>query len=101
MAGLNLDLPFDWTGKIYGSHTIEEDQFERHIVSTAGVNVAVGNTVNGVTLPANVPYLNLFCDPRAFQCNSPTTLAYIQATSVVGVRYHIDEYGGNFDGPLV
>ncbi|HEX5280567.1 MAG TPA: TonB-dependent receptor plug domain-containing protein [Micropepsaceae bacterium] len=100
MGGFNLDLPFAWSGKIYGSHTIEEDQFIRHIVSTAGVNVALGNTAGGVTKPANVPYLNVFCDPRAFQCNSPATLAYIQATTEVGVKYHIDEYGGTFDGPL-
>ena len=111
MGGFNLDLPFGWSGKIYGSHTVEEDQFIRHIVSTAAVSAALGATVNGladvsgivingITKPANVPYLNLFCDPRAFQCNSPTTLAYIGATTVTGVKYHTDEYGGTFDGPL-
>ncbi|MDE2474750.1 MAG: TonB-dependent receptor plug domain-containing protein, partial [Alphaproteobacteria bacterium] len=100
MGGFNLDLPFDWFGKIYGSHTLEEDQYIRHFVSTAAASVALGYTVGGVTLPANVPYLNVFCDPRAFRCNSPTTLAYITAEGSQGVRYTIDEYGGTFDGPL-
>jgi len=100
MGGLNVDLPFEWSGKIYGASTFEEDELVRHFVSKAAVSVALGNNVGGVTLPANIPYLNLFCDPRAFQCNSPTTLAYISATGLTGAHYAIEEYGGNFDGPL-
>jgi iron complex outermembrane receptor protein len=31
--------------------------------------------------------LNLFCDPTAFQCNSPTTLGYITAMRALDERY--------------
>ena len=34
--------------------------------------------------PASIPYLNLFCDPDAFQCNSPATLDYISGKRYVG-----------------
>jgi outer membrane receptor protein involved in Fe transport len=98
--GFNLDLPFGWTGQIYDAYTYEEDQATRHFVSKAGVNVALGIPTGGVTKPASVPYLNVFCDPTAFQCNSPTTLGYIAATSTVGARYSIDEKGARFDGTL-
>jgi iron complex outermembrane receptor protein len=54
----------------------------------------------GGAKPATVPYLNLFCDPRAFQCNSPATLAYISGQSSTQARYNVDEKGVRFDGPL-
>ena len=98
--GLNLDLPFNWTGQIYEARTYEEAQATRHFVSKNGVSVALGNTVGGVTKPASIPYLNVFCDPTSFQCNSPTTLGYIAATSTVGARYAIEEKGARFDGTL-
>ncbi len=93
--GLNLDLPYNWTGQIYESRSYEDVGFVRHIVSPAGVAAAL----NG-TKPASVPYLNLFCDPTAFQCNSPTTLAYISATTDIYAHYTIDEKEARFDGPL-
>ena len=98
--GFNLDLPFDWTGQVYYSRSYEDVAYIRHIVSANGVNVALGNTVHGVTLPATVPYLNPFCDPYSFQCNSPATLAYIGAMSTQGAQYSIAEKGARFDGPL-
>lgn len=93
--GLNLDLPFGWTGQIYDSRSYEDVGLYRKFLSKAGVNAAL----NG-TKPANVPYLNVFCDPYAFQCNSPTTLDYIGATQTVGAHYTIDEKGARFDGAL-
>ncbi|MGH7484478.1 MAG: TonB-dependent receptor domain-containing protein, partial [bacterium] len=50
--------------------------------------------------PASVPYLNLFCDPTAFQCNSPTTLSYISGIRALDERYKINEKGIKADGPL-
>ena len=52
------------------------------------------------TKPANVPYLNLFCDASAFQCNDPATLNYISAYRHLTQRSIIDEASANFDGPL-
>ena len=99
-AGLNLDLPFGWTGQLYYSRSSESNSFLIHETSANAINVALGNTVAGVTKPASVPYLNLFCDPTAFACNSPATLNYIRALRGTGDVYQLTERGGRFDGPL-
>jgi iron complex outermembrane receptor protein len=57
--------------------------------------------VAAFTKPANVPYLNLFCDPNAFTCNSAATLAYMAS----GFRHYVEEnnvaeFSGEFDGPV-
>jgi iron complex outermembrane recepter protein len=98
--GLNLDLPFNWTGQIYDSRSVDNTEYIQTNVNDNAVSVALGNTVGGVTKPAAVPYMNLFCDPAAFTCNSPQTLSYISANRLVGTRYSIEEKGGHFDGPL-
>src|SRR5438105_4580609 len=99
--GLNLDLPFSWSGQIYDSRSYETAQYHAYRMSGNVANIALGNTVGGITKPATLPYLNLFCDPTAFQCNSPATLAYIGVERVLGVHYAIEEKGGRFDGPLL
>jgi iron complex outermembrane recepter protein len=99
-GGLNLDLPLGWTGQIYYSHSYETNEYIQNSVSPNAINVALGSTVGGISKPASVPYLNLFCDPTAFQCNSPTTLGYIAAQRVLGDIYQISERGARFDGPL-
>ena len=98
--GFNLDLPYRWTGQIYDSRSYEHDKFIGYGANDKAVSIALGNTVSSVTKPASVPYLNLFCDPRAFQCNSQQTIAFI-----AGERYNeaidqIEEKGARFDGPL-
>jgi iron complex outermembrane receptor protein len=98
--GLNLDLPFGWNGQVFDSRSYEANQVIRNIVSDNAVNVALGTPTGGVTKPAGIPYLNLFCDATKFNCNSPATLAYIQAQSLVGDRYNLEEKGARFDGPL-
>ncbi|MDE2476865.1 MAG: TonB-dependent receptor, partial [Alphaproteobacteria bacterium] len=103
--GLNIDLPFGWTGQIYDSRSYDSNKYVSTTVNLNSVSVALGNTMTGtfgnlITKPAAVPYLNLFCDPRAFQCNSPTTLNYIKSTRFLGDIYQIEEKGGRFDGPL-
>src|SRR5258706_867233 len=50
--------------------------------------------------PANIPYLNLFCDPTAFKCNSNVTLDYMSGYRVQATKFAVDEKGINFDGPL-
>ncbi len=105
--GLNLDLPFSWTGQIYESRSYESSQYYLHLVNKDYVNLALGNTVsNAETLgqtfakPDAIPYLNVFCDPRAFNCNSPTTLNYISGFRHLAGTYTLEEKGGRFDGPL-
>lgn len=101
--GLNLDLPFAWNGQIYESRSYEDVGYMRHYISSAGVNAALGNNgaqaVNSLTGQA-IPFLNMFCDPLAFQCNSPTTLNYIQARRTQNARWAMEEKGAKFDGPL-
>jgi iron complex outermembrane recepter protein len=99
-AGFNLDLPFGWLGNIYYSHSFEQNYYELNEVNPNALSIALGSTVQGVTKPTGLPYLNLFCDPTAFHCNSPTTLAYIAAQRDLGDIYQISETGGRFDGPL-
>ena len=98
--GLNLDLPFGWTGQIYDSRSYEADKFLAFGVNDTAVSIALGATVNGVSKPASVPYLNLFCDPTAFRCNSPTTIAFIGAERWNQATWQMEEKGGRFDGPL-
>ncbi len=82
--GFNLDLPFMWSGQIYDSRSNETNQYSLHYINANSASIALGNTVGGVTKPASIPYLNVFCDPGAFQCNSPATLAYIGGMRVLG-----------------
>jgi len=111
--GLNLTLPYDWTGKIYYSDS--QDRERASGLNAANLNMvsaAVGNTVapapaNGLvagqasfTKPANVPYLNLFCDPTAFTCNDAATLQYISGFRNYRETTYIDEYGANADGAI-
>ena len=92
--GLNIALPADWAMQVYFSHTKDKnyntEDPRRNSLSKAAVSAALGWTIPATavsgttpaiatwTKPANVPYLNLFCDPRAYTCNSPATLNYLQ-----------------------
>jgi outer membrane receptor protein involved in Fe transport len=98
--GLNLDLPGEWSGQIYDSRSYEHSAYYLTAVNPNAIPLALGSTVGGVTKPANIPYLNLFCDPTKFACNSPATLGYITANRLLGVWYQIEEKGARFDGPL-
>ena len=75
--GLNIALPADWAMQVYFSHTKDREYFNNtNDVIKAAVSAALGwtipvtpaggttPTVGTWTKPANVPYLNLFCDPR-------------------------------------
>ena len=106
-GGFNIDFPFAWKGKLFYQRT--EDQNQRTFINMVNSNLldaAVGNTVasDGVAAayskPANIPYLNLFCDSTAFQCNDPATLAYIRAGREEREREAINQTGFNFDGPM-
>jgi iron complex outermembrane receptor protein len=111
--GLNIALPGSWSGRVYYSMTNDQNfSNPRGIINRSAVSAALGWTMP-VTLaggtvpaiatwakPANVPYLNLLCDPLAYTCNSDATLAYIQGIRYRHERFWINEKGGVFDGPL-
>ena len=114
--GLNIALPADWAMQVYFSHTKDKnyntEDPRRNSLSKSAVSAALGWTIPGSaisgttpaittwTKPANVPYLNLFCDPRAYTCNSPETLNYLQRFDEVQEYMHVKERGIKADGPL-
>ncbi|MDE2476866.1 MAG: TonB-dependent receptor plug domain-containing protein [Alphaproteobacteria bacterium] len=93
--GLNLDLPFGWSGQLYDARSFEDVGYIRHRLSTARVNDALSGAQ-----PAGVPWLNVFCDPFAHQCNSPATLAYVGGEEGRFARFTIEEKSARFDGPV-
>ncbi len=111
--GLNIALPGGWNGRVYYAHTrdanynIVRGDVNKNAVSAAlgwtiGTTAASGTTpaIGTWTKPSGVPYLNLLCDPTQFQCNSQETLTYIQGLRNFDQRFHVNEKGGVFDGPL-
>jgi iron complex outermembrane receptor protein len=106
-AGTNLDLPFDWNGRLFYNASEDANYAEtRGSVNTNNVLAALGNTVAATanqaafTKPASIPFLNLFCDPNVFQCNSPQTLNYITGSEVFDQTWNLRQWAGVFDGPL-
>ena len=111
--GLNAKLPDDWNGKVYyslsrnGGYVNATNAINKHAIEAAlGLTVTASpgtgsGFVGTFTKPANIPYLNLFCDPNAFACNSPATLAYINGHRNYFLDWSIGETGVNFDGPVI
>ncbi len=111
--GLNIALPGDWAMQVYFSHTKDKEYFnETNDVIKASVSAALGWTIpvtpaGGTTpaiaswtKPSSVPYLNLFCDPLAYKCNSDDTLNYLHGITETSEYMHIKERGIKADGPL-
>jgi outer membrane receptor protein involved in Fe transport len=111
--GLNIALPAGWASQVWYAESFDKTAYNtRGTVNKAAISAALGWTIpvtpaSGSTpaiatwaKPANVPYLNLFCDPTAYQCNSATTLAYITGVRALDERYKINEKGIKADGPL-
>jgi len=113
LGGLNIDLPNEWAAQAYFSQT--RDAEYNHVNGTtnrAAVSAALGWTmpataavgstplVGAFTKPANIPYLNLFCDASTIACNSPSTLRYIENFSQTSEAFWVNEKGFKADGPL-
>ena len=113
LGGLNIDLPHEWAAQVYYSETRDSNALNLiGRVNKAAVSAALGwtlaaqpatGTKPGIATfakPATVPYLNLFCDPRTIQCNSPTTLGYINFYSQSSEAFWVNEKAVKADGPL-
>ena len=111
--GLNIALPGDWSGRVWYAMTQDANfSLVRGTVNKNAISAALGWTIGTTgpagstpaigtwTKPANVPYLNLLCDPLAYQCNSPTTIAYVQGIRNFNERFWINEKGVQADGTL-
>ena len=112
-VGLNIALPHDWESQVFYSETYDSSyNHSSNVVNKNAVSAALGWTILPVapsgsapafgsfTRPAAVPYLNLFCDPTEFQCNSQTTLNYIAGFRSLNEKFWINEKGIKADGPL-
>src|SRR5262249_38726178 len=113
MGGLHIALPYGWNADLYYAETYDSsfnnvtNSINKNAVSAAlgwtiPVSPATGTApaIATWTKPANVPYLNLFCDATEFTCNSPTTLNYVTAIRSFNEKYWINEKGLKADGPL-
>jgi iron complex outermembrane recepter protein len=114
--GLKIALPANWALDVYFSHTKDKnhstEDSSRNNVNQAAVSAALGWTIEGTppsgttpgiatwTKPSSVPFLNLFCDPRAYTCNSDVTLDYLHGVDQLEEYMHIRERGIKADGPL-
>ncbi len=111
--GLNIALPGDWSARVWYAMTQDANySLVRGTVNKNAISAALGWTIGTTgpagttpaigtwTKPANVPYLNLLCDPTAFQCNSSSTLAYVQGIRNFHERFWINEKGVQADGSL-
>jgi len=97
MAGsFDIQLPYEWHAKFTKVYGKDAGQGTFYPVNAT----ALAQVVTGVGKPANVPYLNPFCDNTAAPCNSPLTRAYVSATSTNSNTNWVDSYNIAFDGPL-
>lgn len=112
-GGFNIELPAQWNMRIFTAYS-ETTPYavESNIINDNAANAALGNVVaaqpqsgnlppfGSYTKPANIPYLNVFCDQMAYSCNSPLTLAYMSGLRHYSTNNSIRESGVNLDGPV-
>jgi len=111
--GLNIRLPYGWSSQIWYAETFDSSfNHVTGVVNKNAVSAALGWTIGTAaasgtapaiatwTKPANVPYLNLFCDATVYKCNSDTTLAYITGIRSFNEKFWINEKGFKADGPV-
>ena len=113
-GGFNIELPAQWNLKLFTAYSeVTPFALESNIINDNNALAALGNTIpaqpqsgnlppfGSYTKPANIPYLNVFCDQVAFKdCNSPLTLAYMSALRHYSTNNTVRESGANFDGPV-
>jgi iron complex outermembrane recepter protein len=112
-AEVELELPLDWAGRLNYAVSDSNTVYNQERVPNANMtDAALGLTVASVpasgttpgqaafTKPANIPYLNLFCDATTYRCNSPATLNYIAGYRHSFAVHQIHEWNAQFDGPI-
>jgi iron complex outermembrane receptor protein len=112
-AGADVELPFEWNGRFFFATNEEKNKgYQRNLINRNNLNAAVGNTVPAAaaagtvpgqaafTKPANIPFLNLFCDPTAFTCNPSSVIDYISGFRNYDSHYILHQWSANLDGRL-
>lgn len=111
--GFDIDLPAEWAAHIVYAHTRDQNFLvTRGNINRAALSAALGYTISPIapvgtapsfgtwTKPGFIPYMNLFCDPQAFQCNSDATLGYINNFARSDGVFWVNEKLIRADGPL-
>ena len=99
-AGLNFNLTEQWSGEFklsYGlnaENSIEATYNRNHILRAAG------NTIDGTTKPATLPFFNPFCDGDAYACNDQAIFDYIAAEDRIDLEARQSRLSVRADGPL-
>lgn len=93
-GALDVEINDSWNANIVGFYS-ENDGFGRadNQVNTNALRRVLGNTVNGIDKPADVPFLNPFCDGTSFQCNSDATFDFIRSFNQTSAKFRL--YGGS------
>ena len=115
-AGFTIKLPYTWEARIIGGTADEEtrrnDVSNLRRVNPNNVSAALGWTIPATaatpanpglpafTKPANLPYLNLFCDPTASSCISQDLLTYIDMPNTNNAGYRLSQANAVLDGPV-
>lgn len=112
-GGFDFALPFDWHARLtaaiseYKETALTEDYNTDNIQAALGQTVTASGILNGVSMtetvtkPANIPYLNVFCDPTKFACNDPATFAYIRGEQLQHATDLVHQYEFTSDGRIL
>lgn len=99
-AAFTVDLWSDWVMTASGGRGENSDSIrENNIANQTAVSIALGNTVNGVTRPAEVPFFNPFCG-NSGTCNDAATLNYIRGAVSDEINFTKNQYRLQADGSL-
>jgi iron complex outermembrane receptor protein len=99
-AAVTIDLWSDWVMTASGGRGKNRDSIrESNIANQTAVSIALGNTVGGVSRPADVPFFNPFCGTSG-TCNDPATLNYIRGGVRDEVSFTKDQYRLQADGSV-
>ncbi len=92
-AGLDFELPKDWSASAYISNSVTQERNLAPSINNNAVNAALADTN-----PATA--LNLFCDGNIYACNNPATLAKFSGYSDRNSKYTLNDTAVKADGPL-
>jgi iron complex outermembrane receptor protein len=99
-AAFTVDLWSDWVLTASGGRGKNTDSIrEKNIANQTAVSIALGNTVNGVSRPSEVPFFNPFCGTSG-TCNDAATLNYIRGSVNDEIVFTKNQYRLQADGSV-
>lgn len=97
-AGVAFDLPFEWSGELYGTKG-QDHLVNRNLglVNLARLRLAAGDPSAAGVRPTGLPYFNPFGDGSH---TSPQTLAYVEGSTWNRQVYDVESLSLTTNGPL-